>query len=349
MLAHVHLEHVGAALRELANGFRTFHLWQLDRGLVHELVTASRQWVREYRNHRSAGPDRERGERRRGCRRPAEKIHPDRVGAVHVLIDQQGHAFTGSQRLHHAAHRALAIDDMVAGCGADVLEEPVQPRVIQHAGEYANRAQLHRVSERMQLPETEVAREEQDALALGIRQPHALVAFVLGAGHHLLARERAERQQLEQHLAKMFEGGAGDGAPLVRGPVRKALFEIAQRDAPMLPVDKIKREANGRAPGVDHRLRQPPREAAHGDDRPVFDRVSHRNSAPSAPSAATDTTDAINASGGSNCTCRGTRYKANGSAKDSSRTASLSVVNTTSAPRAFRFASITATSAAVYR
>jgi hypothetical protein len=298
MLADVHLEHVGAALRELADRIGGVFARRLDRRLVDESVSPTRQRVREHRNYLGAGPQRQRRQRRRRRRGAPEEVHPDRVRAVHVLIDQQRHPFAGVQRLQHAPHRTLAVDHRVAGLGPHPLEQVVEPRVVEDAGEHADRPQLHRVRQRMQLPEPEVTGEEQDALALGIRQSHALVAFVFGAGHHLLGRERRKRQQLQQHAPEVLECGARDRSPLARGLVREALFEIGKRNAAVLPVDDVEHHADRGAPEVDYRFRQPPRHRAHGDHRPVLNRVPH---------CSTAVTDANKESGGSNCTASGTR------------------------------------------
>src|SRR5687768_15972292 len=110
----------------------------------------------------------------------------------------------------------------------------------------------------MQLPETKMTGEEQDTLPLRIGQPHALIAFVFRARHHLLGRERAEGHVIQQYRAEMHEGAACDGAPLGRGLVRKALLELADRYQAMLPVDQLEGASNLSSPRVHDRLRQAP-------------------------------------------------------------------------------------------
>ena len=88
MAADVHLEHVGAALRELANRHRAVGARRLDRMLVNHPVAAAGERQREHRHDRRAGAQRQRGDRRRRRRRPLEEIDVDRIAAHDVLIDQ---------------------------------------------------------------------------------------------------------------------------------------------------------------------------------------------------------------------------------------------------------------------
>ena len=132
--ADVHLEDVGAALRELAHGIGRVGGRRIDGMLVDEAVTAARQGQREHGNHGRAGAQRQRRERR-GCRRrPPEEVHVDRVGRVQVLIDQQRHRVIGGKLAEHFPHGDLAVDHGVARACADPLEHLVEPRVVLQDG-----------------------------------------------------------------------------------------------------------------------------------------------------------------------------------------------------------------------
>ena len=191
--------------------------------------------------------------------------------------------------------------------------------------------------DRLQFPEPEVAREEQHALALGIRQSHALVAFVLRTLDHLFRCERAEGQQLQQHLAEVRKRRPGDGAALRQRALGEALLEIGERDAPVGCVENIEHQPQRAAPQAHHAVGQSPRDLTHRDDGPVFEGLAHQRTA---------LTDSKSASAGSNVTTSGTRYSANGSSPSASkRTASLSVVNTASAPACCTLLAMRSTSA----
>jgi hypothetical protein len=217
---------------------------------------------------------------------------------VHVLIDQQCHAFACGKRLQHASHRALPVDHVIAGRSTDAFEQVIQARIVERPRQDADRPQGHTMGNRLALPETEVAGEEQDTLALCIRQPDALVTLILGARDHLFRRQRAERQQLQQHLAEVRERRAGDRPSLMRWTIRKTLFEVGQGDTPMRAIDRVERKTQHCAPRPDQRIRQPRRDASYDDDRPVLDRLPHLSAAFSVPNSE---------AAGSNVTTSGTR------------------------------------------
>ena len=82
MAAHVHLEHVGAPLRELADRVRRCRSRRrLDRVLVDQPVASAAERQREHRHDRRAGAQRQRRHRRRRRRRPLEEVDVDRVAA----------------------------------------------------------------------------------------------------------------------------------------------------------------------------------------------------------------------------------------------------------------------------
>src|SRR5262245_9145306 len=70
----VHLEHVGAALRELADGIWRVLTWRRHWTFVDEAVAPARKRQREHWNHWRAGTERERRECRRGGGRPIEEV-----------------------------------------------------------------------------------------------------------------------------------------------------------------------------------------------------------------------------------------------------------------------------------
>src|SRR5207244_10804238 len=97
-------------------------------------------------------------------------------GAADVLIEQDRDAVLLGQQPHDLANRSLAVDDDVPGAAADFLEQRVEPRVVQRPREDADRLEAKRMGDRMQLPESEMTRDEQDALALSVGQAHPLFA-----------------------------------------------------------------------------------------------------------------------------------------------------------------------------
>ena len=58
---------------------------------------------------------------------------------MQVLIDQQRNAMIGRQLAQDLAHRALAINDRVAGARADPLEQLVEPRVVERPRQHGDR------------------------------------------------------------------------------------------------------------------------------------------------------------------------------------------------------------------
>src|SRR5207245_527871 len=130
-----------------------------------------------------------------------------------------------------AADRALPVDDRVAGLLSNRFEQPVQPLIIERACEHANRLDAAGVRDRVQLPEAEVAGEEQHALALRVGVTRALLAVELDAVEHRLARSRAELQQLEQQPPEMLERPPRDRAPLGLGAGGERDREISLGDS----------------------------------------------------------------------------------------------------------------------
>ena len=67
-----------------------------------------------------------------------------------------------------------------------LLEQRVQAAVVERARQHADWLEPERVNHRLQLPEPEVAGDEQHALALRVGEPGALFAFELDAREHRL-------------------------------------------------------------------------------------------------------------------------------------------------------------------
>src|SRR5690242_18535560 len=94
----------------------------------------------------------------------------------------------------------------------------------------------------VQFPVAEMAGEEQDALALRVREPCAILPIELDATHHRVERQRAELQQLEQQTAEMHERLACDRAQLPRRASWKRRGEVALSNAAVGAVQQIERE-----------------------------------------------------------------------------------------------------------
>ena len=137
--AHVHLEHIRAALREVTDGFGRIIGGRVDRVLVDQPVSADAGWQRKHGDDRRAGAEREHAEREGGGRRPIEEIDGDRVGRLDVLVDQDRHAVVGGQRLEHPPERAPPVDHVVAQAAAHPFEQVVEPAIIERSRQDADR------------------------------------------------------------------------------------------------------------------------------------------------------------------------------------------------------------------
>ncbi len=120
---------------------------------------------------------RERGQRGRRRCRPVEEVDVDGVRGLDVLIDQHRDRLVRFERPEHAPDRAAPVDDGVARLPPRRLQQIVEQRIVERSREHRHRAKLERVHERIDLPEAEVAGEEQDALALRVCRDDALFAF----------------------------------------------------------------------------------------------------------------------------------------------------------------------------
>ena len=183
--ADVHFENVGAALRELADGIGIVGGRRIDRMLVDHAEAAVRQRQGEYRHHRGAGTKCQRRQRGRRRCRTIEEVDVDRVDGLDVLIDEHRDAFVRFERAQHAANRAAAIDDRVAGLHPRRLEQAVQQRIVQRPRQHRHWIQRDGVHQGVDLPEPEVPREEQRALPLRVRGADAILALERHARKHL--------------------------------------------------------------------------------------------------------------------------------------------------------------------
>ncbi len=126
----------------------------------------------------------------------------------------------------------------------------------------------------VQLPEPEVAREEDDALAAGERRANALLAFDFDVPQKLAVRLRARTQHGHDHPAEMHERLLSDAAALAPGPRRKRRGQLVLGQTPMPAVHKVEDPADRRP----HRARQRPGQAAgerpDGHDDRVLEAVS---------------------------------------------------------------------------
>jgi hypothetical protein len=119
------------------------------------------------------------------------------------------------------------------------------PGVVEGAGQQPIGLEQQRVRDGVQLPEAEVPRNEQHALALPVREADAVLAVHLDAGKHLLPRERAELQRLERLRDEMRERAAGR-SPGVRPPNAREMprprFASAMRRRDRLTVNHARPE-----------------------------------------------------------------------------------------------------------
>ena len=159
----------------------------VDRVLVDQAVTADAVRQREHGDDGRAGPQGQHAERERRGRRPVEEVHGDRVGRLDVLVDQDGHAVVGAERLQHPAQRAPPVDHVVALAAAHPLEQIVQPAVVERAREHADGRERRGVGDGVDLPVPEVAGEQQRAPSVRARVADALAALDVDPGQHLLA------------------------------------------------------------------------------------------------------------------------------------------------------------------
>ena len=272
----VHLEHVGAALRELANGIGGIRARRLDRVLVDHTIASAAEREREHRHDRRAGAQRQRGDRRRRGGRTVEEVHVDGVAAHDVLIDEHRDAVSRLQRPHDAPNRPSSIHDRVARALTDALQQAIEMRVVERARQDGDRLHPERVNHRLQFPEAEVAGDEQHAPALRIGEARSLFAVELDARQHLRRGQRPEPEQLEQQPAEMRERRAGDGASLGRPPRGKRGGQIPLRDAAMPAIDPIEREPEDGAAGAHERAGHHAHQRDQQTDDQVFQTVSHR-------------------------------------------------------------------------
>src|SRR5918993_2439191 len=108
------------------------------------------------------------------------------------------------------------------------------------------------VHECLDLPETEMPGEHQDAAALGLGLAHTLLTVELDVRQHLFAREGAELEQDHQQTAKVLEHLPGDHPALGVRPQRKCNLQILYRKPPVAAVDGVERAAE-QGSSTEHR------------------------------------------------------------------------------------------------
>ncbi len=192
-----------------------------------------------------------------------------------MLIDEHGDALPCLKRSHHAPNRALTVDHGIAGALPHLLEQLIEIGVVERTGQQPDRFDLKRVHHRVQLPESKVAGDEQDAFALCVGESRALFPVEFDTRQHLLARQRAELEQLEQQTAEMGERRTRDDPAFGRRTRRKGGRQVALGDPPVRTIDRIKRNPERRSARAHDRVRH---HADEGDERPydqVLETVSH--------------------------------------------------------------------------
>src|SRR5256885_17152898 len=89
------------------------------------------------------------------------------------------------QHPHHPPYRALAINHRVAGALTNPLEHRVDAHIVERSRQHANRLETKWVRNGVEFPEPEMPGDEQHALALRVRETHAVLAIELDARQHL--------------------------------------------------------------------------------------------------------------------------------------------------------------------
>ena len=120
---------------------------------------------------------------------------------------------------------------------SQLLEQVIQVGIVERTREHANRLKLQAMNDGVQLPEPEMAGEEQDALALCVGMSRAILAFELDALSHFLVRQGAELEHLEEEPAEVAKHLTCDDVPFRRGPSRKRLGQVGIGDSPVRPIE----------------------------------------------------------------------------------------------------------------
>ena len=98
-----------------------------------------------------------------------KNVHVDGVGRLHVLIDQKRHGLVRIERAQHPANRAAAVEDGIASARTDRFEQIVQQRVVERSRQHGHRLHRQCMDERVDFPEAEMPRVEQDSAVLRVR------------------------------------------------------------------------------------------------------------------------------------------------------------------------------------
>ncbi len=293
--------------------------------------------MREDRHERRARPQRQRGQRRRRRGGPVEEVHRHGVGALDVLIDQDGHALVGLRaRAARAGARPAGRSRWLPVARPRALEQRVQVRIVERPRQHGHRRQDQGVGQPVQLPVAEVARRTASRPC-----PAASAARTRSSPSNstrrqeLGRRQRARTQQRDQRLPEVDERRARD-----RAGTRPPSARETPRAAARPPAAGARRRPRRTSRPTSAPSRAPPRPARrhHAPARPPPAAYSSRCRRPvtTCSSRTRDrrsSSQARNASAGSMRHGSGTAATGTGSGRSgSSRTASFSVVSTTAAP-----------------
>ena len=220
--AHVHLEHVGAPLRELAHGVGAVGRRRLDRVLVDRSGTA-RSGSGSANTGITGAPVRSASAASDDvvAAGPLEEVDLARVRLVHVLIDQDRHALVRLRAVRSTRRSGPApVDDRVAGARRASASSSAFSR-----GLSSGRASTPIGSSRSactipcssQKPKWPVKKQHAAPLRIGLAR--TLVALELDRARASASGGSVlNLQQLEQQAAEVREHAARDRAPFAGRP-----------------------------------------------------------------------------------------------------------------------------------
>ena len=117
-------------------------------------------------------------------------------------------------------------------------------RVVERAREHADRLEQQRVRDGVQFPESEMARDEEHALALPVGEPHAILAVAPRRARASARGESVLNFSVSNGLRdEMRERRADDRAALGGRTRRKRRGQVGVGDAAARAVDRVPREA----------------------------------------------------------------------------------------------------------
>jgi hypothetical protein len=131
-----------------------------------------------------------------------------------MLIDQHTDALAGRKQPHRASHCTLTVDHRISSDTSRLFEQRVQERIVERSREHRHRAESKPVRESVLLPESEMTRTKEDPAATSERVLNTILALPIDELEHARMGQRAELQQLHEHVAEMREHLSGNRAPL---------------------------------------------------------------------------------------------------------------------------------------